>query len=58
LRESGNEHLFDVAVDPGEKNDLRSSYPDVFDRIKGQYLEWNAKMLPKPDRGTAVGRGA
>jgi hypothetical protein len=48
LQESGNEHLFDVVLDPGEKNDLRSSFPDVFARIRGQYLEWNAKMLPKP----------
>lgn len=51
LRESGNEHLFDVVIDPGEKNDLRSSHREEFDRIKGQYLEWNAKMLPKPAAG-------
>jgi arylsulfatase A-like enzyme len=48
LRQSGNEHLFDVVLDPGEKNDLRASHPQVFDRIKRQYLEWNARMLPKP----------
>ncbi len=51
LQESGNEHLFDVVADPGEKNDLRAAHPDVFDRIKGQYREWNAKMLPKPASG-------
>lgn len=48
LQESGNEHLFDVVLDPGERNDLRPSHPDVFDRIKAQYLAWNANMLPKP----------
>ena len=48
LKESGHEHLFDVVVDPGEKNDVRLAHPDVFDRIKRQYEAWNAQMLPKP----------
>ena len=48
LKESGNEHLFDVVRDPGEKNDLRTSHPEEFARIKRQYAEWNATMLPKP----------
>lgn len=48
LKESGNEHLFDLEMDPGEKNDLRMAHPDVFSRIKAQYAEWNRSMLPKP----------
>jgi len=47
LEESGNEHLFDLAVDPGEKSDLRTAYPEVFQRIRTQYGEWNARMLPR-----------
>ena len=47
LKESGNEHLFDVVQDPGEKNELREKHPDVFARLKGQFLAWNAQMLPK-----------
>ena len=54
LKESGNEHLFDLSIDPGEKSDLRTRRIDVFERIRNQYLAWNAQMLPKlqPDRGT------
>ena len=48
LKESGNEHLFDVIADPGEKSDLRLSHPDVFARVKEQYLAWSANMLPRP----------
>jgi arylsulfatase A-like enzyme len=48
LKDSGNEHLFDLSVDPGEKNDLRTAHPDVFARITQQYATWNAQMLPRP----------
>jgi arylsulfatase A-like enzyme len=48
LNESGNERLFDLAVDLGEKNDLRRSQADVFERIRARYAEWNARMLPRP----------
>ncbi|MGH2399709.1 MAG: sulfatase-like hydrolase/transferase [bacterium] len=48
LNESGNEHLFDLSLDPGEKNDLRASHKDVFERIRAQYAAWNALMLPRP----------
>ena len=48
LKESGREHLFDLSIDPGEKNDLRSQRPDTFNAIRDQYLAWNARMLPRP----------
>jgi arylsulfatase A-like enzyme len=47
LNESGNEHLFDLSLDPGEKNDLRGSHDDMFERIRAQYQKWNAQMLPR-----------
>jgi arylsulfatase A-like enzyme len=47
LDESGNEQLFDLAIDPGEKNDLRGSHAEVFQRIRAQYAEWNGRMLPR-----------
>ena len=50
LQESGNEHLFDVVADPGEKSDQRAAHPDVFARLKAQYEAWNKKMLPRPER--------
>jgi arylsulfatase A-like enzyme len=48
LDESGQEYLFDVSLDPGEKNDLRSAQAEVFEWVRGQYLAWNARVLPRP----------
>jgi arylsulfatase A-like enzyme len=50
LQDGGEEHLFDLATDPGEKADLRRRHPDTFEAIKKQYLAWNAQMLPRPVR--------
>ena len=47
LKESGNEHLFDLSTDPGEKNDLRRARSEVLDGIRRQYAVWNAQMLPR-----------
>ena len=48
LKDDGKEYLFDLSTDPGEKADLRTKHPGTFERIKAQYLAWNAQMLPKP----------
>jgi arylsulfatase A-like enzyme len=50
LREGRNEHLFDLSVDPGEKNDLKQRQPAVFENIRAEYQNWNSKMLPNPRR--------
>ena len=50
LRESGNEHLYDVVQDPGEKTDLKTSRPAEFERLKRQFAEWNAQMLKPVSR--------
>ena len=50
LREGTNEHLFDLSVDPGEKAELKSKHPDVFEKIRAEYKKWNAQMLPNPAR--------
>jgi hypothetical protein len=47
LNESGTEHLFDLSIDPGEKSDLRMTHAETFERIRNQYLAWNAGVLPK-----------
>ena len=47
LDDSGEEHLFDLSIDPGEKNDLRAAHRDVFNRIRADYSAWNAGMLPR-----------
>ena len=48
LKTSGVEHLFDLSTDLGEKNDVRDTQSEVFERIKTQFTAWNAQMLPKP----------
>jgi arylsulfatase A-like enzyme len=50
LNDSGNEYLFDLSLDPGEKNDLRGSHGDMFTRIRAQYERWNTQMLPRLTR--------
>ena len=47
LKEGTAEHLFDLAVDPGEKSNLRAAQPARFERIKAAYQAWNAEMLPR-----------
>jgi hypothetical protein len=47
LNDAGSEHLFDLSVDLGEKNDLGASRRDVFDRLKAQYAAWDTRMLPR-----------
>jgi len=48
LKNESGEFLFDLANDPGEKSDLRSTHPDRFAAIRRQYEDWVAKMLPLP----------
>jgi hypothetical protein len=47
LKESDREHLFDLSIDPGEKNDLRTERADIVDRMKNQHFAWNAQMLAR-----------
>lgn len=43
------EYLFDLVKDPGEKNDLKKRYPDVFEKLKKKYAAWEAEVLkPAP----------
>jgi arylsulfatase A-like enzyme len=47
LNNARAEHLFDLSIDPGEKNDLRATRTDVFERLKTQYRAWESGMLPR-----------
>ena len=47
LNDDGVDYLFDLSIDPGEKNDLRAVRPDVFERVKAQYTAWASGMLPR-----------
>ena len=48
LKDSGEEHLFDLSVDPGEKADLKKKHADVFAEIRKRFAAWDKKMLPRP----------
>jgi hypothetical protein len=50
LQIAGNEHLFDVVKDPRERANLRGRYPDVFERLKQDWVAWNETMLPERER--------
>ena len=46
LRDGGEEHLFDLAADPGEAVDLKSKQADTFGKIRAEYKKWESTMLP------------
>ncbi|HMK24837.1 MAG TPA: sulfatase-like hydrolase/transferase [Chitinophagaceae bacterium] len=43
--EKGNEYLFDLSIDPSEKNNLKEKFPDIFQRLKNKYSEWEKTVL-------------
>lgn len=46
LKDARGEYLFDLSSDPGEKADVKRQNAAAFDRVKQQYLGWQAQMLP------------
>jgi arylsulfatase A-like enzyme len=48
LQDGSEEYLYDLAVDLGEKTDLKAREPAVFDDVKNRYAAWAAEMLPRP----------
>jgi arylsulfatase A-like enzyme len=55
LRIAGNEFLFDVNKDPRERGNLKDRHGDVFDRLKADWEDWNAAMLPERPRPARYG---
>lgn len=45
LQDEKGEYLFDLSVDPAEKNDLKEKYPEIFKRLKTQYTAWESTVL-------------
>ncbi len=41
-----NAELYDISVDPYEKNDVAAQHPDVVAKLRKKYDEWWAKTLP------------
>jgi arylsulfatase A-like enzyme len=48
VQEGDAEHLYDLRVDLGEKNDLKAREPAAFAETKQRYAAWAAGMLPRP----------
>ena len=43
--EKGHEYLFDLAKDPGEKNNLKEKEIQLFNSLKQKYGEWEKTVL-------------
>ena len=48
VQEGTEEHLYDLAVDLGEKTDLKARDSAAFASVKQRYTDWAAQMLPRP----------
>jgi arylsulfatase A-like enzyme len=48
VQEGSAEHLYDLAVDLGEKTDLKARETEVFASAKRRYSAWAEQMLPRP----------
>jgi arylsulfatase A-like enzyme len=49
LRVGDDEYLFDLSsIDPGEKANLKSQRADVFERMRADWVAWDAQMVPVP----------
>lgn len=58
MKDKEGEYLFDLAVDPGEKRDLKAEHPEVLERLKSLYGELESQMLepvPLPPAGKVSG---
>lgn len=49
LKINGNEFLFDVETDSLERANLKQRHPEVFERLRQAWTEWNAQFLPITD---------
>jgi arylsulfatase A-like enzyme len=45
LQTEAGAFLFNLVDDPGEKKDLKEKFPDLFDRLKKKYEEWEKGVL-------------
>ena len=50
---NGNE-LFDMNVDPGQKQDVASAHPDVVNRLRDFYEQWWTELEPTFAQSTAI----
>ena len=48
LRAEGDEMLFDIPNDPGERSDLDIYQPRALTSLQAEFRQWNDQMLPRP----------
>jgi arylsulfatase A-like enzyme len=46
LQDENGSYLFDLASDPGEKNDLKATQGAIYSRLKQKYAGWEKAVLP------------
>lgn len=46
LRDEDGEYLFDLILDPGERQDIKKQNPQILQTLKTAYGEWERQMLP------------
>lgn len=55
LKRGQNTFLFNVVADPLERANLKDRMPDLYHKIKADWLRWNATMLPEIDASFTEG---
>lgn len=55
LKLNDNTFLFNVVEDPLERANLKSHQPDVYQRLVGDYREWESTMLPLDPAANSYG---
>lgn len=46
LQTEKGEFLYNLAIDPGEKKDLKEANPSILQKLKSRYHKWEMAMLP------------
>jgi hypothetical protein len=54
LKIQNNVFLFNVVEDPLERANLRERHREVFERLKSEWDQWNAAMLPELPESSAA----
>jgi arylsulfatase A-like enzyme len=55
-RDDASVKLFDLAADPGEKNDLAASKPEVAKKLQAEFDQWNSELAKPRWQDSRVGR--
>ncbi len=46
LQDAQGEYLFNLTADQGEKQDLKTTQPDLFNQLKLEFAQWDKTVLP------------